>query len=1065
METRAITCDIKGCGCKPIWNQIGMDGTRRFCIWHCDLKRKKNQCEELQNCMVDMFAITEEDVQFIEKAQEVFEQVFTQKKEREKDKLNLKYYNLLNRYLKRIFKSLLRKCRKWREFNLRWDKEVMPTMEHQSDKLLISGVEKESINEKDSYFDSYYLLRYCDPKMLFELLSVSNDNIGIFSLGENPILTEETKEGIRLSTCEEIRSCIFKSYYLIERIYSKKELFQSLNLSKENNDLSDIDIFNRNANASEIGSTFKSLDSIKENEILESYGLEKIKIHQSKEFLLDNKRNPRNLTDVNIEAASCQHYAKCDKESFYYLPELGIQLCFKHNFHISYMLCTEYIPLFKLDLRQTLEIFHLLQNEVFKDPYCRDSELSSKLEDLIMKPNLLEHPFPHEHFIVLQNEILMNLTQCYEPSSKVRDFYNFEKILLDPIQNLCGLDIKKQANYWIPTSNYYESNPNFIKNMLKIEILEDIMENKLPKYLRKKQVDSEIEEIIECLRKDDIHKELESNIENIEFKIDIISPQKDKNDCFTDIAPNMQMRINCQNKSKKACTKKYSDIYEEPFEPSFGPSDFITKEKVQEKTNSRKISPEKDLAQEPKRDFQQGENNYDNIKDHSLSKVPFGKNDKDFNNGFLYSDGSDSEIGTYSEILRSINEYENLNHSSLGSESIKFSESNAKEECKAQNLEYSKANHLKYSEEIDSIENNTERDIKDLIGEAVQAVYTQRKRCSIEFDYGSLSEYFINKELYKRKLCDPNDPLLSRYDLSEFEEFREFASNTRWEDQISISSQDKIMAKLDTGENIENLSLIKTRLCEFETLELEITEEKCDTVRNFLTSYFPENCQCFKLSTTSLNNQIKFYFKALIELNFRVTEKLDILDWKLSQRQMMTVFQEFKHIRALKFQDCIFDLKSVPKFRSSLEGSKVKTIELKENEYGENGYKVNHLIEGLSQSNGFLQNLDTIRIYGEVNTEETKKILKEYADTVQLDINLTNYCSGIEYSISDPESIATSSTYFDFSIIDIEQKEHIEQMEHIEKIEHNDLISICHYSECYRRCCIDSDLNNSFCTV
>ncbi|CAI2386374.1 unnamed protein product [Moneuplotes crassus] len=1035
MGARTSYCDIEGCVCKPIWYQIKLDWSGWVCIWHCDLELKKSQCEELDYCMLDIFVITAEDIHFLEKAQEVFEQVFTQKKEKEKDRFNLKCYSLLSGYLKRTFKNLLRKCREWREFNLRWEDEVMPTMEHESENMLMSGFKK--INkEKDSYFNSYNLLRYCDPKMLFELLSVSNDNIGKFSLEEIPISTEKTIEGIHLSTLEDIRSCIFKLYYLIECVYNKKEIFQSLNLSKENKDLSDMDIFYCNADASEIGSTFKSLDSAKEKEILESYnryleikansffnyGSEMIEIYQFKERALGNKRNPRNLTDVNIEAARCQHYEKCDKESFYYLPELGIQLCFKHNFHISYLLCTEYVPLFKLDLRQTLEIFHLLQNEVFKDPCLRDSELSSKLEDLIMKPNSLEHPFPHNHFILLQNEILMNWTQCYEPSSKVRDFYDFEEILLYPIQNLCDLDIKEQANYWIPTSNYYESDPNFIKNMLKIEILEDITENKFPKYLRKKQVDSKAKEIIKCLSKDDIHKEVELNIENIGLNIAIISPQKNKNYCFTDIDSNMQMRLNCHNKSKKACTIKYSDVYEEPFEPSFDPSDSATKEKPQEENNSIKNRTEKDLDQEPKRDCQQGENNCDDTKDNSLPKVTLGK---DSNKQKIPSGYSLGSIKTSSNNSCRLFKGCANNTSSICSASKKLSEFNEKEECKAPNLEYSGSDNLKISEEIDPIEKYTEEDIKDLIREAEQVVYDQRKKYDFLFKYESLSEYFINKKLYKFKLCDPNDPLLSQYDLSDFDDSREFFSDPRWKDQISISPQNEIIAKLDTGENIKNLSLIEERLCEFETLELNITEEKCETVINFLYNHFPEECQYFKCSFAyEYNLQTNCYFNPLIKLSFRVTEEFDISHWKLSQHQMMTIFQEFKHVRSLKFKDCMIVLEAVPEFGSSLEGLKVKKIELRENDYGDHGYRVNHLIEGLSQSNDFLQNFDTICIHGKKNTERTRQILKEYADSGKLDINLKR--SYIGFMCSDTDFMSSGSSLKDSEKICLKDFEYLD---------------------------------------
>ncbi|CAI2379780.1 unnamed protein product [Moneuplotes crassus] len=1029
MEDQEIICSTKGCICKPILSRVNWNKRGYFCIWHCNLKRKKSRWSNQQYEELDMFAITAEDVQFIEKAQEMFEQVFTQKEEREKDQFDRRVYSLLYGHLKMIFKSLLVKCREWRNLHLRRGNEMRPMLEHQYEKLLMSGVEKELIKEKDIYLNSYHLFVI---EILTCCLNFSQfpNLIGKFSFGESLISTEETKESIHLLICEEIRFCIFESYYLIECVHNKKNLFQSLDLSKniipiihaekdldrsftnsnvkikepdgyDNNYLSVIDSFNRHVNACEIGGTIKRLDTIEENCILEFYDRclkinsnlifnycpKEIKFHQLKE----KSREP--ITDVNIEAARCQHNEECDTESFYYLPELGIQLCFKHKFHISYLLCSKYVQLFKLDLRQSLKIFQLLQREVCKESYCRDSELNLKLDDLIIKPNSLEHQFPLEQFILLQNEILINLTGRYESSSKARDIYDFEKILLAQIQNLYGLGIKEQTNYWFPTSNDYESDTNFSQNMLKIEILEYIMENRFPRYWRKKKVDSKTNEIIEYLNKDYAHsdnKELEPNFENIEFNIEIISPQKDKNDCFTDINPNMKMRLNCQNKSKKESSDKYSHLSKKPFEPSLNPSDSTTKQKLPVKNNSyKKIRTEKDFDQEPNRNCQLSENNYDDIKDPSPSRQLNCEKDKNNPRSSYTIYSTSSPINTSNNNSRSITGVSKNNPSSLGSVSKNLSEFNAKEECKAQPPEYSGSNNPKISEEIDPIKKYAENEIKDLIDEAKQAIYTQRKRYSSLSNHESLSEYFINKELYKLKLCDPNDPLLSQYDLSEFEEFREFASDPRWKNQFSITSHDKIKAALDTEKNIEVLSLIKDRPCAFEKLELKIHEGESKTGNNFLCKYFPENCEYFKITFSyGYKFRIGYYFDPLINLSDRVTEELYILRWKLSQHQMLTIFQKFKHVRSLTFESCILYLESLPEFGNSCEGSKIKELGLSWTNYGRYGYAVEHLIQGLSQSNDVIQNLSKIYITGRGNTEETKEKLKEYVDIGKLDIKL-----------------------------------------------------------------------------
>ncbi|CAI2386373.1 unnamed protein product [Moneuplotes crassus] len=376
-------------------------------------------------------------------------------------------------------------------------------------------------------------------------------------------------------------------------------------------------------------------------------------------------------------------------------------------------------------------------------------------------------------------------------------------------------------------------------------------------------------------------------------------------------------------------------------------------------------------------------NNYEDIKDHSLSRVSYGKEDKQLNSEFSDTDYSNLEIETSSCSSRLINE--NIYPSSLGSKSKNLSEIIEKEESKAPNFESSKLNNIKDSLGIDLIQKDTEEEIKGLPDEAEQAIYTQRKRSHRKSNYRSLSECFIKKKYYKLKLCDLDFLLLSKCDLSNFEEFREFASNPRWKNRISISSLNKIKAKLDTKKDIKVLSLIKSRLCEFKALEFKIHEEECETVNNFLFSYFPISCQYFKLVLPSHPCfRINYYFNSLINLSSRVTKKLHISHWKLRQHQIMTIFKEFKHVRFLKFRRCVIDLHSVPKFGNSLEGSSVKELQLWLNNYGHNGYGVDQLIKGLSQSNGFLQNLDTIYICGRGNHEEAEEKLKEYVDIEKL---------------------------------------------------------------------------------
>ncbi|CAI2379065.1 unnamed protein product [Moneuplotes crassus] len=1036
MEAQEVVCAAERCWCKAICYREEGGKIEPFCVLHFDSGR--DILVELSSDLfyVDICVITDEDIRFIEKAQEVFKQAFAKKERSEKDQFNRNVYKLIRLYFNKRSNFLLKICRTWQNILMNWKHRIHILLENEKEKVFKSEVIKRA---EEIYLNFELAPRYLDLKTLFDLMSVSNDNIGILSLCENGISTEEKEEDSCFSTCKEIRSCIYESYYLMECVYYKKKPFPSSNLSEEiistKNVLKDLDkpsrkfkinakeldvneklftsnTLNMNDYLSVIARIYnhdkpfeiliilKSLNSDEQNKFLEFYlrylritstlifdfDSREAKISQLKDKLLFKKNIPSYpITYINVCNNLCQHDRNCGIKSSYYLPELGVQLCSMHRFHKDYSFCSEYVPLLKSDSGQPLEILYRIQNLALKVESTKRYEGPGfKLEDPII--NLKRHPMDceNEWIVLCHNEMLRNWVGCYQTLSKVRDFNGTELTSFNQIQIPDDLDIKERNNYCIPTLNDYESDPKFIINMLKIEILEYIVENRFPTYWREKKFNSKSEEIIEYLCKDYVYKELGSNFKNIESNIDIFSTQKDKNYCSSVIEPNMRMGLNCPNKSKKELTNKYDYLSEESFEQSSYPSDSKTNKQLHEENKSTKTIIDKDFDQEPKSNCQLDENNYDEREDHSVSPVSHGKDDKQLNPGHLYTENSCSEIGTSSNNSGFIDENENINLTSLGSESKNMSVFTKEEECKAQNLEYSEANSSKIPEEVVSIEKYTEDEIKDLIDEAEQEVYTQRKRYYRLFNYKSLSEYFINKKYYKLKLLDSDD-LLLEYDLSNFEEFREFASNPRWKKQISISSLDKITAKLDTENDIQVHLFIKSSLCEFETLELRIHKDKLKDIKNFLIRYFPISCQYFKLNFGyGCKLQIDYYFKSLINLSSRVTEELYILRWKLRQRQMMTIFKEFKHVCSLAFESCIFALESVPEFGSSLEGSNVKELGLFCYDYGHNGYGVEHLIEGLSQSNGFLQNLDTIYIDGWEDTEETKEKLKEYVDIEKL---------------------------------------------------------------------------------
>ncbi|CAI2373971.1 unnamed protein product [Moneuplotes crassus] len=993
---------------------------------------------------VDWFVVTEEDVRVVECAMEVGEAVFGKKVVGEKDVGRREVYKTLREFWKRNCEWLLKLCRVRREFYLEWKSEMKELLNNEYEQFCMTEVEKEEfMKAKVHYFKSNLLLRYLDPKTLFELLSVSNDNIGQLSLRENPILTEETKEDICFSLCEEIRSCIFECYYLIECFYNKKEPIQSpglskaiifiinaeknqdkpsydckakvkesdvnesiltSNIQKENNDLSDNISFYHHDNACEVIQALKNVNSAEKNEILKLYykclkiksslisndNLKDIKIHQLKENRVFQKQtSDAPITDANIKATLCQHYEKCVEKVFYYLPEIGIRLCFMHRFHKTYFFCSKYTPLSCFDIRLVLEYCYYYQSEsLYSNNRDSFKTLNLKLDEPIIKPNLFESPSRAEWLVVVQNEILMNCTEQCESLNKISDFKDMKQILTGPELIYLDSDIGKNWNYWIPTLDYYENNEKFIQNMLKIDILEYIMENRFPKYFRDKQVDSKAEEIGDYLTKHYVHKELKSNFRTTKSNMETIFSIKNENDCFSTNTPNRKMKLHYQNKSPKASTNKHLNSYEESFQSSSNLHDSESERNEnfqKEDIIIKNLNPEQDLTQENKSDCQQDQNNYYGVQDEPFDNNPNVKIEEPSNSE------STSEITTSSNNSYSFVDHKSIHPASIYSKSKILSEFTQKEESKTPNLQHSQTNSPKIPEEVHCIEEYTEREIKDLIDEAEQAVYTQRKSHACKFNHKSLSEYYIKKRLAKLEQGELDDPVYSGFELSDFEDFREFALDPRWKDQISISSQGEITVQLDAEKNISFFSLIKSSPEKFENFDLEVYEEQCEVVRNFLDTYFPEKCQFFKLySKIDKRLCIDYYFNSIVNLSGRVIQEFEICYCELSQHQMMTIFKEFKHVSSLEFWECTLALESVPEFGTSLEGSDIIRLGLSWNNYGDNGFGIGHLIEGLSQSTGFLQNLNKIHFKGCEITGETKEIteqLKKYVDIKKLKIS------------------------------------------------------------------------------
>ncbi|CAI2379376.1 unnamed protein product [Moneuplotes crassus] len=215
MEAQEDICIVKGCIFRPIccWNEE--DEQERFCIWHWNWRIKKFMSFYRDKDLVGLYEITKKDMRFLEEASKVFGRVFDRKEKSEKDQFSLRIYSLINKYLKKSFESLRKKFKDCKRYLEKCNHERKKSCEEICD-ISNGGLKKRLMKErflkaKDIYFNSNLLSRYLDPETLFELLSVSNDNIGQLSLCNYSMSAEETKEDTCFSFCEEIRSCILRA--------------------------------------------------------------------------------------------------------------------------------------------------------------------------------------------------------------------------------------------------------------------------------------------------------------------------------------------------------------------------------------------------------------------------------------------------------------------------------------------------------------------------------------------------------------------------------------------------------------------------------------------------------------------------------------------------------------------------------------------------------------------------------------------------------------------------------------------------------------------------------------
>ncbi|CAI2361151.1 unnamed protein product [Moneuplotes crassus] len=178
-----------------------------------------------------------------------------------------------------------------------------------------------------------------------------------------------------------------------------------------------------------------------------------------------------------------------------------------------------------------------------------------------------------------------------------------------------------------------------------------------------------------------------------------------------------------------------------------------------------------------------------------------------------------------------------------------------------------------------------------------------------------------------------------------------------------------------------------------DSLNLRYIPYECEEAKTFLKKSFPRQVKCFDFNSLSeLNNPLDFYLDELVQVSQRVTNKVVINRFNISQDNLVTLFNANVDKKLFGFYNCKLELSSVPSFSGKLKGSSIECLDLYgcgHTAYGDwdlNESYFGNLMRGLAQEEDFVKSLKKIKLENcGMNKSEIKSVLKECGfDLVQL---------------------------------------------------------------------------------
>ncbi|CAI2367586.1 unnamed protein product [Moneuplotes crassus] len=686
----------------------------------------------------------------------------------------------------------------------------------------------------------------------------------------------------------------------------------------------------------------------------------------------------------------CNHYEDCNNISFYILPEVCKTLCLPHRFDEPYRHYSKFEPLYRFTFKKLADVVDVLQQHHFPS-YAYESSHYKDIDkqEAVYEIKIFCYRYSfiiseiiskcYSHRLDLKTRIGSNNSDHGAHSIFMRFSNDKELIILSKILN---------AQYL----NNIEDSFEFQDRALKIQIFREIETkdfhisdhdpdkqkkfDRVIKYLKNNTIYNENTDKLKELNlryvKDDYWKSFSFRLNqqdnpllrNRRNSLNIYQSQNCKplikvKECSQESETKIlqtDLKQNC-NTIVPAC-EKISELKEDSF----------SKVECERLTKSPNIS--KEVTKNNK--IEESKNSLDNEAQLGLGDIcPDSSSSQS-----ICTSSTNSMVFKVLDLPLSLDTDKRLKES----ETSHKSGDDYSEVSRLGNIDPSNSENA--SQQIG--EKYGPEEIREMVSEIKQRVIEHRKYCW-PHRFISLSHFILSKMLIDLEQGGPISSLIPEYDCSDPVECKQLFSLCC--DPFSYN-MNSLLIDFGFDRTLEVVSQLKARIASFERLYMyRVLKDNAD-IKKLLSHYFSEECDSlwFNFSSTKLIN-FSYYHEAFLQAISRVNEEVSIYKCSLTQDEMINAMVKGKSLHTFKFSSCELDLDSVPKFGNSLKGSKIKCFLLNWIDFSQDIKKLQNFVEGMAQSEGFLDNLQEIDLrHCKISEEQVNEILGKYIDTQNLKI-------------------------------------------------------------------------------